>query len=121
MVRINQLNEEAKPKIIKEEKNAKQVLLIITDRRGIPLACNDAISGNHNDAYELKENVQQMLQSIEAPDIDTIGLFLYADSGFDSKEFREYRVSKDIIGNLAINPRNGNNENYLFDDLFIQK
>ncbi|MBI2270909.1 MAG: IS5 family transposase [Bacteroidetes bacterium] len=95
-------------------------LLIIADNQGVPLACSDAISGNHNDAYELKENVQQMLQSIEASDIATEGLFLNADSGFDSKEFREYCVSKDIVGNIVLNPRNGSNEQYLFDALLYK-
>jgi len=95
-------------------------MLIITDSQGIPLTCSDAISGNHNDAYELKENIQQMFQSIEASDIAIEGLFLNADSGFDSKEFREYCISKDIIGNVALNPRNGSNEDYLFDELLYK-
>lgn len=95
-------------------------LLIITDSQGIPLACSDAISGNHNDLYDLKENAQQMFKSIEASDIAIEGLFLNADSGFDSKEFREYCVGKDVIGNIALNPRNGSNEDYLFDDLLYK-
>ena len=28
-------------------------MLIITDSQGIPLACSEPISGNHNDAYNL--------------------------------------------------------------------
>lgn len=95
-------------------------MLIITDSRGIPIVCSEAISGNHNDAYQLKENVVQMIASIEASNIAIEGLFLNADSGFDSKEFREYCVSKDIVGNIAINPRNGNHEDYLFDDLLYK-
>ena len=87
---------------------------------GIPIVCSEAISGNHNDAYRLKENVAQMIQSIEASNIVVDGLFLNADSGFDSKDFREYCVSKDVVGNIAINPRNGNNENYLFDELLYK-
>lgn len=95
-------------------------LLILTDNRGIPLSCSDAISGNHNDAYELKQHVQEMLQSIEAADISTEGLFLNADAGFDSSEFRAYCVSKDIVGNIPINPRNGNHEDCLFDDVLYK-
>ena len=48
------------------------------------------------------------------------GKFLNADSGFDSKDFSAYCVSKDIIGNIAINLRNENNEEYLFDDLLYK-
>jgi transposase len=95
-------------------------MLIIADSRGIPVVCSEAISGNHNDAYELKENVDQMLQSLEASNIDVDGLFLNADAGFDTTEFREYCASKDIVGNIAINPRNGNNEDYLFDELLYK-
>ena len=84
-------------------------MLILVDNLGIPLACSDAIAGNHNDAYELTENVQQMFESIESSNIAIEGLFLNADSGFDSKEFREYCFSKDVIGNIAVNPRNGIN------------
>src|SRR5690606_22167676 len=31
-------------------------MLIITDNKGIPLSCSELISGNHNDAYQLKKN-----------------------------------------------------------------
>ncbi len=95
-------------------------MLIITDSQGLPVACSDPIAGNHNDAYELKKNVQQMIHSLEASNISTEGLFLNADSGFDSKEFREYCISKDIKGNIAANPRNGATEDYLFDGLLYK-
>jgi len=36
-------------------------MLIISGSRGIPLKCSNAISGNHNDAYELVETVGNML------------------------------------------------------------
>ena len=96
-------------------------MLIMADNRGIPVACSAPIAGNHNDAYKLKENVAQMLDSLEKSEIVVEGLFLNADAGFDSKELREYCVSKEIIGNIAINPRNGNNEDYLFDDLLYKR
>jgi transposase len=95
-------------------------MLILTDSKGIPIAASNPISGNHNDAYELKENMKVMFENIEKSNINIEGLFLNADAGFDSKEFREYCVSKDIIGNIAINPRNGNNEEKLFDDLLYK-
>ena len=39
-------------------------MLIITDSKGIPLACSEPIAGNHNDAFELVENVDKMLKNI---------------------------------------------------------
>lgn len=95
-------------------------MLILADARGLPVACSEPISGNHNDAYELKENVEKMFQSLEASNIPVEGLFLNADAGFDTKEFREYCVSKDITPNIAVNNRNGSNEDYLFDDLLYK-
>jgi len=49
------------------------------------------------------------------------GKFLNADSGFDSKDFSAYCVSKDIIGNIAINLRNENNEEYLFLNYYTKR
>ena len=95
-------------------------MLIITDSKGTPIACSDPISGNHNDAYELNNHVELMLQSIETSDIRTECLFLNADSGFDTKEFRGYCIGKEIISNIAINPRNGGNKDYLFDELLYK-
>ena len=95
-------------------------MLIITDNKGTPIACIDPISGNHNDAYELNNHVGQMLLSIELSDIKVDGLFLNADSGFDTKEFRDYCISQEIIGNIASNPRNGGKQEYLFDGLLYK-
>ncbi len=95
-------------------------MLIMADNRGIPIVCSDAISGNHNDSYQLKENVAKMIHSLKASNIEVNGLFLNADAGFDTKEFRAYCSDKDIIGNIAVNPRNGNNQIYLFDELLYK-
>lgn len=82
-------------------------MLVISDCRGIPLAYSEAISGNHNDAYELVETVENMLKNIRAANIRTDGLFLNADAGFDTSEFRLSCFKNDIIGNIDINKRNG--------------
>ena len=95
-------------------------LLLITDSRGVPLACSEIIAGNHNDAHELGKHGEHLFQSIEAADILTEGLFLNADAGFDTREFRELCDSREIVPNIAMNPRNGNEEESLFDDLLYQ-
>ena len=96
--------------------------LIFTDNQGIPLSCSDPISGNHNDAFELENNVDKMLCSIQAADIPVNGLFMNADSGFDTSDFRDFCYTNEIIDNIAINPRNGNQyEGYtVFDELLYQ-
>lgn len=95
-------------------------MLILTDSKGTPLAASEPIAGNHNDAYELSGHLRKMLDDIDKSDISTAGLFLNADARFDTKDFREYCLSKDIIGNIAINPRNGNYEENLFDELLYK-
>ena len=38
-------------------------MLILSDVKGIPIACRNPISGNHNDAFELGENFEDMAES----------------------------------------------------------
>jgi len=91
-------------------------MLIITDSKGIPIACSDPIAGNHNDAYELTKNWEKMLDDIELSGIPTKGLFLNADAGFDTKEFRISCFKKDVIGNIDRNKRNGQNTDHILDE-----
>ena len=81
--------------------------LIITDNQGIPLACSDPIAGNHNDAYQLEDTFSKMLRSIKTADIPIKGLFLNADSGFDTSDFRTYCFRNEIFDNIDKNKRNG--------------
>lgn len=82
-------------------------ILIISDAQGIPLACSDPISGNHNDAYKLEEHIQLMFNKIKKSDIKIKGLFLNADSGFDTKEFKLFCHKNDVFDNIAKNKRRG--------------
>ena len=75
---------------------------------------------DHNDAYALETTVDEMLQQIRNATINTEGLFLNADSGFDTKEFRNYCYKNDIIANIDQNKRNGNATEYIFDDLLYK-
>lgn len=95
-------------------------MLILADNQGTPLACSEAVEGNHNDAYHLEKSVDTMLQDIRHSKIATEWLFLNADSGFDTKEFRNYCYKNDIIANIDQNTRNGNAAEYIFDDLLYK-
>lgn len=96
--------------------------LIITDSRGIPIACSEPIAGNHNDAFELVETFRNMVQSIRLANIPVKDLFLNADSGFDTSDFRSYCYANDIFDNIDRNKRNGNSfEAYtVFDELLYK-
>ena len=95
-------------------------MLILTDNQGIPLACSDPVSGNHNDAYELENTIDKMLQGLRKSNIRTDGLFLNADMGFDVEEFRIFCHRNDIIGNIDKNKRNGSEREHFFDSLLYK-
>jgi transposase len=95
-------------------------MLIITDSNGIPLTCGEPVAGNHNDAYKLEQTVAQMLKNIKQSNISTDGLFLNADAGFDTNDFREFCIANEIIPNIDVNKRNGGEKEYLFDDLLYK-
>lgn len=105
-----------------ERKKAKTSnILILNDNQGIPLTCSDPIEGNHNDAFNLVPTVQKMIAGLKNLKIRTDGLFLNADSGFDTEEFRSYCYEVDIIGNIDQNKRNGATGEHLFDDLLYKR
>ena len=95
-------------------------MLILTDSNGIPLACSDPVAGNHNDAFELVETFEQMVSDIKLSDIRTDGLFLNADAGFDTTDFRQCCDRNEIIDNIDQNKRNGADMDQLFDELLYR-
>lgn len=95
-------------------------MLVLTDNQGIPVACSDAISGNHNDAHDLQSTVNGMFKDLKKSKIRVDGLFLNADAGFDTKEFRVYCASHEVVSNIPTNQRNGCGEEHLFDELLYR-
>ncbi len=96
--------------------------LIITDSQGIPVACSNPIAGNHNDAFNLVKTFSKMIHSIQLAGIPINGLFLNADSGFDTTDFRSYCYGNEIFDNIDQNKRNGNSyeSNTVFDELLYK-
>lgn len=92
-------------------------ILIMTDSRGIPIACSDPVAGNHNDAFELKEQTSLMLKHLTDSRLMTEGLFLNADAGFDTKEFRSICFNEDIFANIPQNRRA--NKKDIDEDIFL--
>ena len=77
--------------------------LIITDNQDIPLVCSDHIAGNHIDTYQLEDTFSKMLLPIQIADIPIKGLFLNADSGFDTFGFRTFCFRNEIFDNIDKN------------------
>jgi hypothetical protein len=63
---------------------------------------SDPIGGNHNDLHQIKERFTDIIDSLDKSNIRVDGLFLNADAGFDSVEFRQLCFPHEIIPNIAI-------------------
>jgi transposase len=92
--------------------------LYLTDRQGLPLALSSPKAGNHHDLHEIQPALNEMFTLLEKAGIALDGLFINADSGFDSKSFRLTCAEKGIFANVDYNPRNGENNDheYLLDE-----
>ena len=96
--------------------------LYLSDRQGLPLALSSPIAGNHNDLYTIEKSSEELFSTLEEAKLRTDGLFVNADSGFDSKDFRSICEKWGIIPNVALNNRNGDTkEGYLLDDLLYKQ
>jgi len=84
--------------------------LYLTDRQGLPLAMSEPMAGNHNDLHDIEVQFEVVTTTLEQADIPVEGLFLNADAGFDSKDFRKSCEKKDINANVCFNRRNGNGD-----------
>lgn len=81
-------------------------LLVLSDKSGFPLSISEAISGQHNDLFNIKNLMSKMLDNILKITYSLDGLFLNADAGFDSKELKELLRGKRIVYNIDHNKRN---------------
>ena len=97
--------------------------LYLSDRQGIPLAMSEPMAGNHNDLYNIEVQFEVVTATLEQADISVDGLFLNADAGFDSENFRESCNKKEINANICFNKRNGNldRDEYFDQELYDQR
>ena len=98
--------------------------LYLTDRQGLPLAMSEPVAGNHNDLFDIEVQFEVVATTLDKADIRTEGLFLNADAGFDSKDFRSACAAREINANVCFNKRNGNTEDrdeYFDQELYDQR
>lgn len=86
--------------------------LFLSDNTGQMLVVSEAQSGEHNDLYELETLFKEMIEVLEQADINCKGIFLNADPGFDSEDFREVCQQNDIELNVKQNKRNKKQDDY---------
>ncbi|GEO07501.1 IS5 family transposase ISMac11 [Adhaeribacter aerolatus] len=91
--------------------------LFLADNKGQMLACSPPIAGVHHDLFEIEEVFNQLCNLLKEAGIETEGLFLNADAGFDSAGFRSLCAEMKIEANIAFNPRNGKpSDDYVYFD-----
>lgn len=97
--------------------------LYLTDRLGLPLALSSPKAGNYHDLHEITTSLGDLFDTLSQADITMDGLFINADSGFDSRKFRHECLKQGITANVAFNHRNGDNdeEEYLLDDMLYKE
>ena len=69
---------------------------------------SEPIAGNHNDLYNIKVQFEVVTITLDKAEIGTDGIFMNADTGFDSKDLRWACVASDINTKICFNKRNGN-------------
>jgi transposase len=97
--------------------------LYLSDRQGLPLAISDPVAGNHNDLFNIEVQFEVVTGTLEQANIPIEGLFLNADAGFDSKEFRLCCEKKEINANICFNKRNGDadRDEYFDQELYNER
>lgn len=99
-------------------------ILLLTDRNGLVVACGKPVAGNHHDLCQMREQVREMLTQLKEMEIPIAGLFLNADSGFDSEKLRQILDKEEIILNTPPNRRNGSrldSESILDEEMYKER
>lgn len=98
--------------------------LFIADNQGVMLAMSTPQEGQHHDLFQIQQLFDEICTILKEAGINLQDLFLNADPGFDSKEFRQACQKENIIPNVKPNPRNSDNQDkepyqngtHIFDD-----
>lgn len=80
-------------------------ILPITDANGFILATTGIVAGNHNDAFELKDNLRAAFKFIKRLGIAIAGSYFNADAAFDTKSARWTCFNHKLIPNIVENTR----------------
>ena len=68
------------------------------------------------------KSTEELFSTLKGAKVSTDGLFVNADSGFDSKDFRSICAKWGVIPNVAFNYRNGEiKDKFLLDDLLYKQ
>lgn len=88
-------------------KKAKTTNIIpFTDKNGYIIASTGLIAGNHNDNYNLKENLQSAFKFMKRLGLDIRGAYFNGDKAFDTKDARKTCFNHGLYPNIPENKRN---------------
>ncbi|MEM1003194.1 MAG: transposase [Bacteroidota bacterium] len=98
-------------------------ILCISDKNGLVVAWSKPVSGNHNDLFQIENQVKTMLGQLKESAISVEGLFINADAGFDAEVLRKILDKEGVILNVAHNKRNGSrwDSDVFFDEKIYQE
>ena len=80
--------------------------LFVSDNQGVMLAMSTPQAGQHHDLFQIQTLFEEICLLLKQASIHLKGLFLNADPGFDSVDFREACQKEEIMANVKANPRN---------------
>ena len=80
----------------------------ITDANSFILATTGIVAGNHNDAFELKDNLRAAFKFIKRRGVAIAGSYFNADAAFDTKAARANCFGHKLIPNIVENTRSRN-------------
>ena len=95
--------------------------IYVTDRQGIPLVMSTPVSGSHNDVYNISKVLPELFSDLKASALSVSGLFLNADAGFDTEQFRRGCHDHEVFPNVAFNKRRGKQREEEFLDELLYK
>lgn len=84
--------------------------LFMADNQGVMLAMSTPQEGQHHDLFQIQPLFDEICTMLKDVGLDLKDLFLNADPGFDSEEFRKACEKENIIPNIKPNPRNSTKE-----------
>lgn len=98
--------------------------LFLCDNEGMPLSLATPQSGEHHDLFEIEALFTELCSVLQEADVPLKGVFLNADSGFDSEALQVLCIQEGVEANIDINERNqkqGGYHRYFDEELYKRR
>jgi len=78
----------------------------VTDKNGYIIATTGIIAGQHNDSYELVQQLKHAFKDMRRNGLDCKGALFNGDSSFDTRAARKLLWNRGVVPNIPENKRN---------------